>query len=255
MKHGLVLLIVLGLFSCAEEQPTSLQALKINNVDNIPFLMIEMEIDSVFEIVTYGRYSSANVNDTVNRYVPRGNNTINLRHKSFMCCDNDYQYDSLGILKNSSVFTDYETNYSFSYKRGANTITVTETGTYNDSYTHIYTLENERIIAKSSTHNIDEDYSQEVRYFYNSEGQLIKRHSEAKNAPNDEFDYEVMLKAYAWHDSTLYETSLKQFYNDGQDFYETKTKFDADGFPASRTIMQNKDTICKTILIKIHTTK
>ncbi|MEO1030502.1 MAG: hypothetical protein AAFX55_03805 [Bacteroidota bacterium] len=255
MKHGLVLLIILGLFSCTEEQPTSLQALKMDNVDHIPFLMIEMELDSVFEIVTYGRYSSANVSDTVNRYVSRGSNTINLRHKSFMCCDNDYRYNSLGILIGSSVFTDYETNYSFSYKRGTNTITVTETGTYDDSYTHIYTLENERIIAKSSTHNIDEDYSEEVKYFYNSKGQLIKRHSEAKNAPNDEFDYKVMLKAYAWQDSILKETSLKQFYNDGQEFYETKTTFDAFGFPASRTIMQNKDTICKTILAKTNNSK
>ena len=236
-----------------DEKTASLQVIKLDYIDHIPYLMHTMDIDSVFEIVTYGRYSSANERDTLNCYVSRGNNTISQNHNSFMCCYDTYQYDSIGILSKRSMLSCYTTEFDLNHERENNTITATETGTYNDSYIHIYTLENERIINKMSTHNIDEDYSEKVKYFYNSKRQLIKRHSEAKNAPNNEFDYRVMLKAYSWQGNMLKEANLKQFYNNGQEFYETKTTFDAFGFPASRTIMNNKDTICKTILIKINT--
>jgi len=249
MKYLLVLLTMLGLLSCIAERHTSLDALKIEDVDHIPYLMHTRQIDSVLEIVTYGSYASAKEKDTVISYMARGN-TISENVNSFMCCYNTYEYDSLDLLVKRSVFTDYSTNFNLSYKREGNTITLTEKGSYNDSHTYVYTLENERVVAKSTAHKIDKDYTSEIRYFYNDNGQLIKKHSESKNDPDNGYDYKVTLKAYAWADSILKATNVKQFYNDGKDFYETLTAFDETGFPASRIILQNKDTICKTIIVK-----
>ncbi|WP_111682749.1 hypothetical protein [Winogradskyella tangerina] len=250
MKYQLISLILLLSFSCENENVASIDSVKTDYFDQIPYLMHKKSIDSVAEIIIYGQLGTAKINDTLNYFRAHDNKTISKDFKSFMCCYDTFQFDSDGIVTKRTRLNCYTTVFDMSYNRKGDTIYVNETSNYNDSKIHKYVVKKDRVVSKSSRYNLFDDYSKEVRYFYNRSGQLIKKHSEAKNDPNGEFKYQVMLTSYHWNGKDLLETRLKQFKNDGKEYYETVTSYNSEGFPKATVVMENKDTICKTSIIK-----
>ncbi|WP_179319828.1 hypothetical protein [Winogradskyella helgolandensis] len=250
MKYLLIVIIGFSIVSCQRKENHSLAPLKIDNIDNVSFLMHQMNLDSVFEIITYGKYASANKGDTVNVYTSNKENVIRQKLKSFMCCSFAFKYDSLGFLIAKNTFFDYETDYAMDYQMVDNQIIVTEKDNFNNTLIYFYKIEDERLISRTVKHKLDTTCIENVKFHYNSKNQLIKRFSEARNHFEDEFDYMKTVKTYSWDSKNLYETREKQYFKNGIDYYETVTKFDLDGFPFSKSIQKNMDTIAKTRIVK-----
>ena len=110
MKNTVNLMLLLILLNCAKKtESNSLEPLKIEHIDNIPYLMRTMKIDSVFEILESGKVIRSNTSDTITRYYidAHKNNIIHEKIHSLMCCHNEYVFDSLNFLTNKTVFSDY----------------------------------------------------------------------------------------------------------------------------------------------------
>jgi len=250
MKFLVVIICSILFFSCQHKKLDSLESLKIDEIDSIPFLMTQIQIDSVIETVTYGKIGNSKMGQTYNRYVFEKHNTIRQNRNSILCCSYIYEYDSIGILSKKSKFTDYRTNYNYKYSRSGNSIIKIEESNFEDSKRHFYYLNNGKIVLKTVSSNSDSELLKTVAYQYNNDHQIIKKVIDIKNQFEGTDNNRKVTKTYSWMKSILRETITKQYVENGIDYFETITTFDSIGFPASTVIKENKDTICMTLIKK-----
>lgn len=247
MKFLVVAYLSLVIVSCSNNETNSLDALKVKYIDDIAYMMYEQRIDSVAEIITYGGYATAKAKDTFNLYILE-DDVVKRRMKSFMCCEYQYLFNERGILYKHSNFSDFYTEYSLDHTVKPNGIDVIEKNTHNDTKYHTYTINNGLLVNRTSSHKVDDSFSENVKYTYNADNKIIKRYSISKNHPSGEYRNKVVLKSYKWNGEVLNQTHIKEFNDDGKDFYETITRFYSFGFPKSKVVVHNKDTICKSII-------
>ncbi|WP_179020063.1 hypothetical protein [Winogradskyella forsetii] len=251
MKYLMLIFSLFSIVSCQQKENNSLEPLKIDYIDNIPFLMTQMEIDSVLEVVNYGRVGSAEEGEIFNSYVLYKDNIVKQRMNSSMCCSYGFRFDSLGVLVEKHLFSDYSTNSLISYEIINNRIKAFEKDNFNETTNSTYIIEDERILSKTGHRTIDSIIVVEnIEYAYNNKNQLIEKIINFQNHPEKASDDETIVKTFLWSKSILNETDEKEYYPNGIDYFETITKFDSNGFPSSKIIKKNSDTICKTRIEK-----
>ncbi|WP_299122811.1 hypothetical protein [uncultured Winogradskyella sp.] len=250
MKYLLTTIGFVFILSCQQKGKLSLEPLKIDSIDSIPFLMTRMQIDSVFETVTYGQFGSAKEGEICNQYILDKRNTVIQKTKSFMCCSYIHRYDSLGFLIYRSTFSDFLAEYNRTYKREGGRIIELEKSLHNDEKRSVYYLNQTKIAFKTSRNNLDPTYDEKVAYNYNKSDKITKKTTEIINLKELSNRKEKRVKTYSWVGSNLDQTNEKDYFENGIDYYETVTKFDLDGFPVSKIMYKNHDVICKTIIIK-----
>ena len=247
MKYVLIILSFFLTFSCQENRNQSLEPLKIDDIDNIPFLMTQMELDSVFEIVTFGQINNMNVSDTLNSYWLTDKNVVNQKFRSFMCCTYTYVYNNSGLLTTRTKFSDYSEYFTSSYIRDDYQISETEKSNMGSTIHYKYDVKNELLMSKTGESNSKTANIETSNFEYSSKNQLAIKISKTTN--NDSIsgiDYSKTIVIYSWEEGVLSETNEKNYYPNGIDYFETITQFDSKGFPVSKIIKKNRETICKT---------
>ena len=249
MKYLVTIFVLIAVLSCKQKGNQSLEPLMVDYIDDIPFLLTQKKLDSVFEIVTFGQINNLMVRDTLNYYWLTDKNTISQKHSGFMCCSNTFLYDSSGLLITRHKFSDYSEYFTSDFMRNEDYIIETETSNLGSKINYKYDLKNELLVAKTGE-ALSEATSFETSTFeYNSKKQLaVKMSKMNSNDPESGVDYSKIITIYSWDEAMLSETNEKSYYPNGIDYYETITKFDSEGFPASKIIKKNMDTVCKTII-------
>ncbi|OUS00917.1 hypothetical protein A9Q86_09210 [Flavobacteriales bacterium 33_180_T64] len=257
MRIHVIFFCAIIIVSCSKRKNKGLTPLLIAYADDVPRLMVKHEIRSAFEIITNGNISRLNVDDTLNYYRLNLNKSVNQKLRSFMCCSYDYEFDSLGILKQKREFTDYTEYFTFERERKIDTIFENMRSNFGWSIDYEYLLKNEKIISKIGEIN-KESYQKGVvfydvtNYNYNEEGLLTKKNQTQLNYPGSDFSYRKTEQSYVWDDDVLKHVSILYFYNDKdiEPNYIINIKYDSIGFPFMKTMIQKKDTLYQTFIIK-----
>ena len=248
MKYLFLLFVICSAYSCQEESSLSLEPLKIEAVDNIPFLMTEKTLDSVFEIVTYGEINNLKKGDTLNYYRTLERNVISQQLRSLRCCSYAYVYNDDGLLVSRTKVSDVSEYYTLNYQRNKNEITVAEKGEFGDN-SSIYVLGNERLIFRSKAY-VSNSYNETTNFKYNSKNQLVEKSVKGRNHPEGDASNANLVTSYAWIDGVLNETHKTSYFADGINYFETITQFDGQGFPIATVVNKNDELICKTRIVR-----
>lgn len=249
MKYVLIIFCFISFFSCRKNTNLSLEPLKTDAIDDIPFLMTQMKLDSIFEVVTFGQINNLNVNDTLNYYWLTDKNVVSHKFRGFMCCTYTYVYDTSDLLTSRTKFSDYSEYFISNYARNEDRIFETEKSNLGTAIQYKYDIKNELLMSKTGASKSKTAHIETSTYNYNSKKQLAIKTSKTKsNDHNSGIDYSKTIVLYSWAEAILSATNEKNYYPNGIDYFETITKFDSEGFPASKIIKKNRDTICKTII-------
>lgn len=196
MKYILILWCVFSFIACSPDNKTSLEPLKKINIDNIPYLMYDNQIDFAYEIIAKGKVVALEVGDTMYYYNRINDNQIESKLRSIMCCSFMNTYDSLGFLSNYEMFTDYVENYT--YKRIRVEDTIFESSLEFSKKTK-YLIKDERIIEEVRFTENDSNAIKHIRYSYNDEDRLEKVFTTIKKGYNNEFSHDKELKIYTYN--------------------------------------------------------
>ncbi|MFD2917758.1 hypothetical protein [Psychroserpens luteus] len=252
MKFLIIFLLIIILLSCSEEKKTSLQPLFVEYVDDIPYLMTQNQIGSVFEIISYGEIAYLAKNDTLNYYVLDTENRVTQKLKSFMCCSYVYEFDSLGLLKQKRVFTDYPEYFSYDRLREENVIYENQSSNMGTEVEYKYQIENKKIISRVGKIKGDSKFSDSTHYEYSKENKLKTKIRIRLNDSKGEFINDNTITSYVWNQNVLEHVDIKQFLieDQRQPYFTTSISFDSLGFPRSTVLLIKQDTISKTSIIK-----
>ncbi|WP_296384795.1 hypothetical protein [Winogradskyella sp.] len=249
MKYLLIIYSLISVLSCEQKASQSIEPLKIEAIDDIPYLMTQMKLDSVFEIVTFGKYGTAKVSDTLNYYRLIDKNVVSQKLKSFMCCTYTYVYDTLGLLTIRTQFSDYSEYSTSTYKRNEDHIFETKKSNMSTTINYSYDIKNELLVAKIGESNSKTAFIEASTFEYNIKKQLAVKSSKTNNNdPDSGINYSKIITTYSWVENHLNKTNEKAYFPNDMGYFETITAFDSDGFPASKIIKKNMDVICKTII-------
>lgn len=247
MKYVLIIFSLFTICSCRQKGNQSLEPLKADYIDDIPFLMTEMKLDSVFEIVTFGQINNLNIQDTLNYYWVTDKNVVSHKHRGFMCCTYTNVYDDSGLLITRTKFSDYSEYFTSNYIRNEDHILENQKSNLGNTINYKYDINNELLISKTGASKSETVAIETSTFEYNSKGQLVIKMSKTSTNDSDSgMDYSKTILIYSWTKDDLSETNEKNYYPNGIDYFETITKYDSQGFPASKIIKKNKDIVCKT---------
>jgi len=216
--------------------------------------MYRNQIDSVFEVVTYGKVSSLNKGDTLNFYYLDDTNHIKQKLSSFMCCSYDCKFDSLGLLNHKRIFSDYPESYSYKRVRKNNTIYETMESNLGTIISYDFKVKNELIISKLSKQTNNDNgklnLTEKTAYEYNNDNRLAKKTKIIINKPSGEYADQKNVMSYVWDKGILKQINIEQsFLEDEKDVYFSEhILFDSIGFPIKKTVIKEKDTLYKTII-------
>ncbi len=250
MKIIVLLIIIASIYSCSSKfENQSLEPIKVEFIDNIPYLMRTMNVDSVFEIIRAGKISNLNEGDTITLFYNH-DNFIHQKIRSFMCCENTYVFDSLNFLVSKTVFSDYESKEHYKWSRRKNKIySINNENEIDSSY--YYTIVNEKPIIKINLHpNDDGIITDTTRFVYDSKFNLIKT-IQNRGFPSYSSEYRVqkIIKTYEWKAGKLEKviTTINKSHKLENEFLQIDTlNFDSIGFPKSKsTVLFDNDTIIK----------
>lgn len=252
MKFIISFLFVVTFLSCEYSEKNSLESLQVDYIDNIPHLMFQNQLNSVFEIITYGKLNHLQKGDTLNYYSLEDKSKVRQRLRSFMCCSYVYEFDSLGLLKQMEEFTDYSEHFSFKRKRINGTIYENRDSNMGLEINYKYFNENEKITSRIGQITNHKEFSDVTHFEYNKEGQLEKKTRKRLNSLSGEFFYDKTITSYNWNKNVLKLVVTRQFHLETQTepFYTTQTEYDSVGFPIKKTIMKAQDTIYQTMIIR-----
>ncbi|WP_412985198.1 hypothetical protein [Pontimicrobium sp. IMCC45349] len=247
MKYILILWCVFSFIACSPDNKTSLEPLKKIDIDNIPYLMYDNQIDLAYEIIAKGKVAALEVGDTMYYYNRINDNQIESKLRSIMCCSFMNTYDSLGFLSNYEMFTDYVENYT--YKRIRVEDTIFESSLESSKKTK-YLIKDERIIEEVRFIENDSNAIKHIRYIYNDEDRLEKVFTTIKKGYNNEFIHDKELKVYTYvNDSILFCSDFYQI-RDIDTICRETIKYNNIGFPKEKRILFREDTL-KTYFVMI----
>lgn len=216
-------------------------------VDFVPFLMTKANIDSVYLIIKNGETNNLKKGDTLSIYTSIEKKQIKEFFRGFMCCNNVYEFDSLGLLVFEEKATDVSQKWNYSWSLGENKIFQTRVDKeLNLIDTIVYKLENEKLKERTDFSIFEKRIK---KYEYNSISQLSK--TVEKTSPTQyQSDEDVFTKSFEWNGKNLKKT-IKILRNQ-----KTITYFDSTGFPKLQTYILNfTDTLCEVEIIKIKAAK
>ena len=198
MKIIVLLIIIASIYSCSSKfENQSLEPIKVEYIDNIPYLMRTIKIDSVFEIIRTGKISNLNEGDTITLFY-NNDNIIHQKIKSIWCCKNTYTFDSLNYITNETFTSDYTVELNYKWIRNGNKIYNVNNNKIDSSY--YYIIENEKPIVRINSHpNDDGIITDTTRFEYDSKFKLIKT-IQNRGFPSYSSEYRVqkIIKTYEW---------------------------------------------------------
>ena len=249
MKIIVLLIIIASIYSCSSKfENQSLEPIKVEYIDNIPYLMRTIKIDSVFEIIRAGKIRNLNEGDTITLFY-NNDNIIHQKIKSIWCCKNTYTFDSLNYITNETFTSDYTVELNYKWKRNGNKIYNVNNNKIDSSY--YYIIENEKPIVRINSHpNDDGIITDTTRFEYDSKFKLIKT-VQNREFPSYSSEYRVqkIIKTYEWKAGKLEKviTTINKSHKLENEFLQIDTlNFDSIGFPKSKsTVLFDNDTIIK----------
>jgi hypothetical protein len=252
MKPILMFLIIMTFFSCSKENKTSLKPLLVEYVDDIPYLMSQNKIDSVFEIISYGEAGHLSIGDTLNSYSLNEDNAVIQKLKSFMCCSYVYKFDSLGLLQQKRVSTDYVEYFSFDRLRDEDVIYESESSNMGIEIEYKYQIENKKIVSRVGKIKGDYEFSDSTHYEYSNYDKIKTKIRIRLNDSNGEFTDDNIVTSYDWNQNVLKRVDIKQFLiNDEiEPYFTTIISFDSNGFPIEKVLFKKQEIVCRTRLIR-----
>lgn len=219
---------------------TITKLIQVDFYNNIPYLMMQKNIDTVLFVVSKGEMGGGlTKGDTSGIYIRVSPFQINRHLKSIMCCYNEYLYDSLGLLMEETEFTDYTMEYRYQWEAIENNIYKIKQDQYNDIDTTFYKLNNARVISKQYT----TENEQLFKAFHYTNGQLSST-SEARNS--DENPNFKSTTEYDWNGPTL--SKIHEYY--ATDNAIRVQFFDDTSFPCYEAFISNGDTLVEMSIIR-----
>ncbi len=248
---------LLLLCSCSEQKETSLKLLQVDYIGHIPHLMVKQQIDSVFEVIEYGKMNTLEKGDTLNYFISNGENIIRQRFKSFMCCTNTMGFDSLGLYYQYDKFTDYLEVFDYERIRVDDSIFETKTSNFGWSIIYKYHIVNGKIESRIGV--LDEgqlmdhpDFLDETEYRYSENDLLLKTIRTTVDHPEGAFEYNKTSRTYSWSKDILEHVKTEQYHKPDvvKPIYTTSIYMDSVGFPKQYILEETQDTLVKTAIVK-----
>nr|WP_321225934.1 hypothetical protein [uncultured Psychroserpens sp.] len=252
MKFLIIFLLSLIFFSCSEETKDSLEPIRADFIGDIPTMMYENQIDSVFEIVTYGKVGSNVKGDTLNYYV-LNDNKVTQKLNSLMCCSYEFYFDSLSYIKHKKIVTDFEEYYDFKRQRKKDTIYEIMSSNLGRKIEYEISIKQELMTSKIGKY-INHKSEQEIESFdkttyeYDKDNKLKKKIRILLDDPTSDFNYNKSVTSYIWNQNVLSVIFIDQYSKESkkEPLFTTLVNFDSFGFPISETVLKKTDTIYKT---------
>lgn len=161
-------LIIVTIISCKENndptfvQGSQLDLLKVDTINNIPYIMFTHNIENMYGIITKGEYNDKIKGDTIYHYYQSDSNEyVSEKNVQFSGSEYTTQIND-GFIENRQVINCVVYSQDFSYSNKVkDTIIIHITNENGSTYNEVVPIKNNQLYPRE--------------YFYNNKGQLIMK--------------------------------------------------------------------------------